>query len=188
MLSHLDLFARSRMMLVGYYSQISELEPDLPEVLAAIRETGCQTALDSAGSGGALQPLDRILPHLDVYVPSHDEATQQTGQTDPRAIIDTYRCCGAPGILGVKLGAEGALLSPADGDYIEIASIPPPGPVLDTTGAGDAFLAGLLTGLLQGMSVADAGRLGAAAGSCCVTAVGASTGISRDRVTGLFKT
>ena len=53
-----------------------------------------------------MQPLDRILPHLDVYVPSHNEATHQTGLTDPREIIETYRACGAPGLLGVKLGAK----------------------------------------------------------------------------------
>ena len=33
-LANLDLFARSRMMLVGYYSLMPNLEPDLPEVLA----------------------------------------------------------------------------------------------------------------------------------------------------------
>ena len=116
-LEHLDLFARSRMMLVGYYSLMPNLEGDLPEVLAAIRKTGCQTALDAAGDGGTMQPLDRILPHVDVYVPSHNEATHQTGHDDPRKIIDAYRSCGAPGLLGVKLGTKGALLSPAAGQY-----------------------------------------------------------------------
>ena len=94
-LEHLDLFAHSRMTLIGYYSLMPRLEPDLPEVLAAIRQTGCQTALDAAGSGGAMQPLDRILPHLDVYVPSRSEAIHQTGEQDPRRIIDTFRGCGA---------------------------------------------------------------------------------------------
>lgn len=94
MLANLDVFARSRMTLIGYYSLMPNLEPDLPEVLAAIRQTGCRTALDAAGDGGTMHPLDRILPHLDAYVPSHDEATHQTGETDPRKIIDIYRRCG----------------------------------------------------------------------------------------------
>ena len=81
-LDHLELFARSRMMLIGYYSLMPNLEDDLPEVLAAIRQTGCKTALDCAGSGGSMQPLDRILPHLDVYVPSLNEASHQTGLAD----------------------------------------------------------------------------------------------------------
>jgi len=187
MLANLDLFSRSRMMLVGYYSQMPDLEGDLPDVLAAIRATGCRTALDTGGSGGSMQPLDRILPHLDVYVPSRDEAMHQTGRSDPRSIIDTFRSCGATGLLGVKLGSEGALLSPAAGNYVEVPCIKPPGPIVDTTGAGDAFLAGLLTGLLRGMSVVDAGHLGAAAAACCITALGATDGIVPDRVAGLMR-
>jgi ribokinase len=174
---HLDLFDRSRMMLLGYYSLMPNLESDLPDVLAAIRQTGCRTALDAAGSGGRMQPLDRILPQLDVYVPSRAEAAQQTGQSEPRAIIDAFRACGAPGLLGVKLGAQGALLSPTAGEFVTIPCVPPPGPIVDTTGAGDAFYAGLLTGLLCGLSCGDAGRLGAAAGACCVTGLGASAGL-----------
>ena len=112
------------MMLLGYYSLMPNLEPDLPEVFAAIR---ADRLPHGAGRGRRRrQRCSRwiaILPHLDVYVPSHDEATHQTGETDPRKIIDTYRDCGAPGLLGVKLGVEGALLSPAAGEYIDIACV-----------------------------------------------------------------
>jgi sugar/nucleoside kinase (ribokinase family) len=153
------------------------LEPDLPEIYARIRETGCRTALDAAGDGGGMQPLDRILPHLDIYVPSRAEAMRQTGQADPRAIIETYRAHGASGLVGVKLGSDGALLSPAPGQFHAIRQVEPPGPVVDTTGAGDCFYAGLLAGLLRGMNVQDAGKLGAATGACCVTALGASAGL-----------
>jgi sugar/nucleoside kinase (ribokinase family) len=176
-LENLDLFARSRMTLFGYYSLMPNLEPDLPEIFAAIRQTGCRTALDAAGDGGTMQPLDRILPHLDVYVPSRAEAMHQTGTSDPQAIIETYRAHGAPGLVGVKLGSDGALLSPVPGQFEKISQIEPPGPLVDTTGAGDCFYAGLLAGLLRGMSVAQAGRLGAATGACCVTALGASAGL-----------
>lgn len=176
-LEHLDLFARSHMTLIGYYSLMPNLEVDLSEVFAAIRQTGCRTALDAAGDGGTMQPLDRILPHVDVYVPSHSEARHQTGRDDPREIIDTYRSCGAPGLLGVKLGSKGAMLSPAAGQYITIDRVSPPGPVVDTTGAGDCFFAGLLTGLLKGLDAARSGRLAAATGACCVTGFGATAGL-----------
>jgi len=117
------------------------------------------------------------LPHLDVYVPSRDEAVHQTGQSDPRRIIEAYRACGGADLLGVKLGSKGALLSPAAGQYVEIAAATPPGPVVDTTGAGDCFLAGLLTGLLKGFDAQRAGRLAAATGACCVTGFGATAGL-----------
>lgn len=178
---HLHLFAQSRMALVGYYSLLPSLEPDLPEVLEAIRAQGCRTALDSAGDGGPFEPLRRILPHVDVYVPSHKEAAQQTHQTDPQAILETYRGCGAPGLLGLKLGAQGALLSPAPGQYTKIDPTPPPGPVVDTTGAGDCFYAGLLTGLLTDMDLPAAGRLAATCGASCITAKGATTAALQKR-------
>lgn len=174
---NMDLFARSRMALVGYYSLLPNLESDLPEVLSAIRQQGCRTALDSAGEGGRMQPLDRILPHVDVYVPSYAEAARQTGQRDPQAIIEVYRRCGADGLLGLKLGSEGAVLSAAAGEYVKIEPVPPPGPVVDTTGAGDCFYAGLLAGLLNQMSITQAGRLAAACGALCVTAKGATSAI-----------
>jgi sugar/nucleoside kinase (ribokinase family) len=124
-----------------------------------------------------MKPPDRILPQLDVYVPSLSEASHQTGHSDPRKILDTYRQCGAPGLLGVKLGKQGALLSPAANEYIEIDSVPPPGPIVDTTGAGDCFYASLLAGLLRGIDASRAGRLAAATAACCVTGYGATAGL-----------
>ena len=183
MLDHLEVFARTRMLLLGYYSLMPQLESDLPDVFAQIRKAGCQTALDAAGSGGSLKPLDKILPHLDVYVPSLAEAKNQTGCDNPVKIIEIYRNCGAPGVLGVKLGKRGVMLSPASGEYIQVPIVTPPGAVVDTTGAGDSFYAGLIAGLLDGLGLEEAGKLGAAAGACCCTAVGGSTGAhSRDFV------
>ncbi len=176
-LDQLDLFASSRAMLLGYYPLLPKLLDDLPEVLAAIRNTGCLTALDAAGDGGTLGPLERCLPHLDFYVPSHAEAKNQTGEHDPRKIIDAYRSAGATRFVGVKLGEQGALLSPQKNEFIEIAAIRAPATVIDTTGAGDSFYGGLLAGVLRGLETPESGRLAAAAGACCVTGLGATTAI-----------
>lgn len=175
-LDRLDLFARSKVMLFGYYSLNPRIEPDLAGVFKAIRETGCKTAMDASGSGGTMEPLADMLPHLDIYVPSLNEAAHQTGEDDPEKIINAYRACGAPGLLGVKLGREGVLLSEKAGEYARIPICEPPGEVIDTTGAGDSFYAGLITGLLRGLPLEQAGRLGTAAGACCVTSVGGCTG------------
>ncbi|MCG8449526.1 MAG: carbohydrate kinase family protein [Pirellulales bacterium] len=172
-----DLFARSRVMLLGYYPLLPNLQKDLPEVLAAVRKVGCQTALDTAADGGALHPLDECLPHLDYYVPSLAEAVNQTSEKDPRKILDVFRQAGASGLIGLKLGSDGALLSPQKDKFVDIAAAPPPGELVDTTGAGDCFLGGLLAGLLRDWSVAEAGRLAAATGACCVTGLGATTAV-----------
>ena len=178
-LDRLDFFARCRFMLLGYYSLLPYLENDLPGVLERLREVGCKTAMDAAGDGGTIKPLDRILPRLDVYVPSLDEACHQTGlpvDEDPRRIIEVFRRYCPGGLLGVKLGKNGVLLSPAAKEFIQIDAVAPPGAVVDTTGAGDSFYGGLLAGLARGCNVEQAGRLGAAAAACCVTTLGGSAG------------
>jgi sugar/nucleoside kinase (ribokinase family) len=177
-LSRLDLFAQAKFALFGYYALMPELEHDLPEVLREIQSTGCSTALDAAGGGGSLQPLDEILPCLDIYVPSFAEAKSQTGRSDPREMIQVFRQYAPHALLGVKLGAQGALLSPSDGAWIEVQPVEPPRPVIDTTGAGDCFYAGLIAGLARGLSIDDAGRLAAAAGALSVTQIGAIAGLS----------
>lgn len=177
-LENLELFQKSRSMLLGYYPLLPDLEGDLPEVLAAIRKTGCQTALDAAGEGGTMQPLAECLPHLDYYIPSFREARHQTGESDPEQILNAYRSAGATGFLGVKLGTEGALLSPKLHELVAISPCPPPGEVVDTTGAGDCFYGALLAALLRGHTAEQAGRLAAAAGACCVTGLGATTAMA----------
>jgi sugar/nucleoside kinase (ribokinase family) len=177
LLDRLELFARSRAMLIGYYPLMTRLQEDLPEVLAAIRAVGCLTAMDAAGDGGTMQPLDRLLPHLDFYVPSEQEAAHQTLCAKPQAMIEAFRGAGATGFLGIKRGERGAVISPRVGEVFEVPAVAPPGEVIDCTGAGDAFFAGLLAGILRGMSLNDAGRLAAAAGALSVTGLGATTAI-----------
>ena len=154
-----------------------DLDDELAEVLQQVRSTGCRTAMDAAGGGGAMQPLDRILPHLDIYIPSHEEAVAQTGLSDPLRILESYRQHGCVGLLGVKLGEQGAVLSPTQGQWVDVDPVAPPGPIVDTTGAGDCFYAGLIAGLARGLTVREAGQLGAAAGAWSVTQVGAVAGI-----------
>jgi sugar/nucleoside kinase (ribokinase family) len=177
-----DSLSRSRWALFGYLGLLPGLEPQLGEAMAAAKRAGCSVALETGGSGGTLEQLAPALPHIDLYVPSLDEAVHQTGLRDPREIIACYRDHGAAGIVGVKLGTQGALLAPPAqaGPTESVVAVPcltPPGPVVDTTGAGDAFLAGLLTGLLKEMSLADAGLLAAANAARCVTGYGATAAL-----------
>ncbi len=73
----------------------------------------------------------------------------------------------------VKLGADGALC--VDGTHS--CRIDPPGgrSVVDTTGAGDCFNAGLIAGLLQGDDLCSAARLGCAAGTASTWAAGGTS-------------
>ncbi|MFZ4636877.1 MAG: carbohydrate kinase family protein [Pirellulales bacterium] len=171
------LFARCRYAVLGYVGLLPALEPALAEAVDVLRRAGCRVVLETGGSGGSFDHVKAALPGIDVFVPSLDEARHHTGCHEPREIIACYRRHGAAGIVGVKCGSQGSVLSPSAGDVIDIPCARAPGPVVDTTGAGDSFLAGLVIGLLRGMPVAEAGRLGAATAACCVTQAGATAGL-----------
>lgn len=175
--SHYELFARSRVALFGYYSMLPALEPDLPKVLADLQRLGCLTAMDAAGSGGCTDQLAKSLPHLNYYIPSYTEAYAQTGETDPQKILSTFRSYGARGLVGVKLGRFGAMLSPTRDEFMDVECISPPQPVVDTTGAGDAFFAGLLTGVLRGMDLMESAQLASATAAWCICGEGATSNL-----------
>jgi len=70
----------------------------------------------------------------------------------------------------VTLGPNGAVAI-AEGRRHDMPA-EPQGPVVDTTGAGDMFAAGLLAGLVQGRDLATAMRMGSIAAGRIVTLVG----------------
>jgi sugar/nucleoside kinase (ribokinase family) len=78
--------------------------------------------------------------------------------------------------VAVTLGADGCLVTDADGGLLQIAA--PRVDVVDTTGCGDGFDAGMITGLLLGCGQADAARLGTACGSLVATGRGSDAGIT----------
>ena len=174
---HLGHFSKSQYALIGYVGLLPGLEPNLFEVLREIQNTGCRVAVETAGDGGSLEYVASALPYIDYFVPSFDEAKSQTGIEDPRGILQFYRSLGARGLIGVKMGSAGTILSPSHGECIQVPCVGAPGPVVDTTGAGDSWLAGFLAGILRGQNVYQSALLGAATAACCVTGLGATDGL-----------
>jgi len=80
------------------------------------------------------------------------------------------------GIVAVKLGEQGCYVT--DGKEAHLIE-PYKVKVVDTTGAGDAFCAGFLYGLVKDQDLYQCGRLGNFAASRCITKVGARTGLPR---------
>lgn len=77
-------------------------------------------------------------------------------------------------ILAVKNGSEGCFVSDGE-EYHQIYAFEVP--CLDTTGAGDAFNAGFIYGILQGYDIKDAGVLGNYVASCSIQEYGACRGL-----------
>ena len=164
--------------ILGYYGRMPLLEPELPSLLAEIQGYGCRTAMDSASDGGDPVRLSKILPYLDIYVPSQVEASQQTKLRDPAKMIEWFRQYNDYGILGVKLGERGAILHTPEDGFIIVSACPPSTPIVDTTGAGDCFMAGLIAGLDRGLTAKEAGKWAAAAGALAITARGGHQGVT----------
>jgi sugar/nucleoside kinase (ribokinase family) len=168
-----ELLRRTRHLHVSSYFMVQHsLGPGLPELFAAARARGTTTSLDTnwdpAGRWSDDQ-LRAILTQTDVLLPNEEEARHLSGQPTLDAAITSLTSAG-PKVV-VKLGARGALC--VDGKRSHW--IEPPlslGPVVDTTGAGDCFNAGLITGLLRGLDLSAAAGLGCAAGSASTRAAG----------------
>jgi sugar/nucleoside kinase (ribokinase family) len=170
------VFAQCKWVQVGYFGLLPALTPDLPALFQELRAAAPQTkiALETITPTAARELLDPILPHLDLFVPSRTEAAELTGETDPAKMVAVFRKRMKSGLIGVKLDAEGCYLD----DGSESAFIPSYKiDVVDTTGAGDTWFAGLLTGLCKGMELEQAGRFANRAAADCCTALGASTGV-----------
>ena len=112
-------------------------------------------------------------PHLDYFLPSIEQAEKIAGTSDERRIAEYFLSEGVRTVV-VKLGERGSYFRSAEEEFwCGTCDVP----VLDSTGAGDAFVSGFLTGILQGMPHADCVRLGTACAACVIQAVGANAGI-----------
>lgn len=146
------------------------------EVLRIARECGAVTLLDTAwdASGRWMKSIETCLPFCDYFLPSEAEAAMLSGVTEPEAMAASFVARGARNVI-IKLGDRGCLLRTEDGVIEEV-----PAPVVsavDTTGAGDAFVAGFTAGLEHGWNASRCAHLAVTVGAMCVTATGASSGV-----------
>jgi 2-dehydro-3-deoxygluconokinase len=110
-----------------------------------------------------------LCTRCDIVLPGLEEAELLTGRTDPEAAARDLRALG-PSTVVVKLGAGGAL-SVSDDATERVPAIPLER-IIDPVGAGDAFAAGYLTGLLRGLTSVEALRLANRCGALAMCAPG----------------
>lgn len=144
-------------------------------ILAKARAAGVTTALDTAwdSKGRWMSLLRPCLEHIDYFVPSIEEAKRVTNRETPEDIAKSLLDEGVK-VVGLKMGESGCYIRSTDAEY----RIPPfKVDAVDALGAGDSFVAGFLTGVVHGWDLEKTGRFANAVGACCVTALGATTGI-----------
>jgi sugar/nucleoside kinase (ribokinase family) len=144
------------------------------QILAHAQEHGALTTADFLGVRGdaPVTQLARCLSHVDIFMPNEDEALAATGEAEAAAAAEALRALGARSVI-VKRGPDGCLVLDADG----ARSFPTRQlPVVDTTGCGDAFCAGVIAASCAGWSIDEAAVLGCATGTLNVRGLGSDAG------------
>ena len=120
--------------------------------------------------------LDCAMPYIDIFMPSIDEAVKLSGETEPEKIADVFFAKGVRKVV-IKLGKHGAYLREEKDAKSVIIPTYSKIKAVDTTGAGDSFCSGFITGLVKGLSFEECGLFANAVGTHCVMEKGATTGI-----------
>jgi sugar/nucleoside kinase (ribokinase family) len=143
-------------------------------LLARAREHGALTTADFLGVRGDDVPslLAPVLPHVDIFMPNEGEALAVAGDADCVTAARRLRELGARCVI-IKRGPDGCLIVDDDGERTLPAH---DAPVVDTTGCGDAFCAGVIVARLAGWSMNDAAALGCATGALNLRALGSDAG------------
>ena len=115
-----------------------------------------------------------LLAQADIIKPSLDDAYHLYGQDHPENYLKKYHSDGA-GIVILTLGKDGVLLSDGNNEPLHIPVFSEK--VVDVTGAGDSFWSGFLTGILKGLPVKEAARLGNAVAAFKIQGVGALSSV-----------
>jgi sugar/nucleoside kinase (ribokinase family) len=159
----------------GYLLMQNVVQEELIPIFAAARQAGARTMLDVVTPGPAdyLTRLEKILPHVDVFLPNNHEAELITGEKDPVRQAELFHRLGARTAV-VTLGSDGAVLV-QEGLRLRagVFSVP----YVDASGGGDAFDAGYIYGMLHGFEPQDCLRLASALGASCVRAIGTTPGV-----------
>jgi len=161
---------------VGGYLLLPSLEPyKLASRFRAARQLGVKTVLDVVlpGPGDHLQALLPVLAETDYFLPNDDEAAILTNEQDPMGQAERFRQAGAKTVV-ITRGGKGSLLV---GEKVCLTAGSHQMECLGATGAGDAFDAGFIAGLLEGAPPEVCLAWGAAAGASCVREVSATDGV-----------
>ena len=151
------------------------LGPDnASEILRFCRDHHVRTSADLLADGWPelLDMLAPALPHLDYLMPNREQAAALTGEDDVVAAGRALLARG-PRWAVITCGADGSVLISED----SVVNVPAfEIEVVDTTGCGDAFVAGFLRGLSLGHDEERAALLGSATAALVAQGLGSDAG------------
>lgn len=148
------------------------------EFFKKCKEMGKTTALDvcwdSSGKWG--ETLDQVMPYIDLFLPSIDEARMLTDKETPEEMAEVFFEKGVKTVV-IKCGSNGCYVRPCKDDAGEMIPVFKVENVVDTTGAGDSFCSGFLASYARGEEILNCAKFGNATGAHCCMEKGATSGI-----------
>lgn len=121
-----------------------------------------------------VKTLNELATYADLVLPGEGEGKILCGSEDAHKINDFYQSLGAKMVV-TKLGPKGALVRNGSSETTVPGFIIDK--VVDTVGAGDGFACGVLTGLMEGLSLEQAAERGCAIGAIQCTFSGDNEGL-----------
>jgi sugar/nucleoside kinase (ribokinase family) len=147
----------------GYY-MLPRLKAELPQLLRRLRERGTKVSYDPGWpplgfAKSERKDLRAILAQVDFFEPNEAELLAMTGKTTILSAVNAIRHSFL-GVIALKRGAKGSMIfSGRKQIVVEAFRVHPS----NTTGAGDVFDAGFITGLVRNNSLDACARRGNAA-------------------------
>ena len=161
----------------GYLVLPGLLQSELAGRLVEARAHGVRVILDVAVPSErpdlSLAAVAELLPLTDYFVPNDDEARALTGEREPVLQAQAFIACGARTVV-IKLGERGVHVQTTKTAFAMAA---PPVSVVEPSGAGDAFAAGLAVGILEDWPLERTIRFASVAGASACTALGCWAGV-----------
>jgi sugar/nucleoside kinase (ribokinase family) len=139
----------------------------------AAKEAG---AIVSVDADNVYEGLEELLPFVDVLISSSEFPHKLTGISDEKAALTEIKNRYGCRIVGKTKGKQGGLIY-CDGVFLSANSYEVPGGCKDTTGAGDAFHAGFLYGLLAGEEIETSLKIANAVAALKCRSLGARTSL-----------
>jgi len=168
----------ARILYVGGYLAMPNFGPaDLALLFATAKKHSVLTVLDvviPAGHAVSLQLVEPALPYTDYFLPNQDEARALTGYDEP---ADQAKCLARvnPACTVVVTRGRRGSLTKCGNALIDTAPFPVDS--IDESGAGDAFTAGFIAGLLRDWSIDCTLSFASAVGASCTRALGCHAGV-----------
>jgi len=153
---------------------------DTAACIAMARAARDADAYVSIDIDNIFEGVEELLPLIDIFVASADFPARLTGiDTLNDALLSLSAKYGFK-LACATLGESGSILL-ADGKFVETQGLTVPGGCVDTTGAGDAFRAGLLYGLLSEASIEDAAAYANAVAALKCRSLGARSALPNEQ-------